>query len=73
MSQAYIEQLIKKLQLVPLPDEGGLFAETYRSDLIINKDNLPVGFSDDRNINTAIYYMLTASTDKSFKNASIKK
>lgn len=61
MPQSQIEELIKKLQLVPLPDEGGLFAESYRSDLIINKDNLPAGFSGERNINTAIYYMLTGS------------
>lgn len=72
MSQAYIEQLIKKLQLVPLPNEGGLFAESYRSDLILNKGNLPAGFSGERSINTAMYYMLTASPARVSKMHQLK-
>ncbi len=72
MSQAYIEQLIKKLQLVPLPNEGGLFAETYRSDLILNKGHLPTSFSGERSINTAIYYMLTASPERVSKMHQLK-
>ena len=54
-----IEGIIKKLNLKPLPDEGGYFRETYRS-----KISAPVRFKNDkeavsRNLGTAIYYLVT--------------
>jgi predicted cupin superfamily sugar epimerase len=48
---------IKNLQMQPHP-EGGYFKETYRSEEIISKDGLPARFAGDRNISTAIYYLL---------------
>jgi len=38
--------------------EGGAFAETYRSSLIIPQDVLPEAFSGARNASTAIYFLL---------------
>lgn len=54
-----IESIIKKLNLKPLPDEGGYFRETYRS-----KVSAPVRFKNgkeavSRNFGTAIYYLVT--------------
>ena len=48
---------IKKLNLEKHP-EGGWFKEVYRSEEIIQKENLPDGFSGARNISTSIYYLL---------------
>lgn len=52
--------VIKKLGLKPLPEEGGYYLETYRSQ----DDGLPAdcfGIKSDkaRNISTAIYYLVT--------------
>src|SRR5256714_10929729 len=48
-----IEELKKSLNLKPHPNEGGYFAETYRStDWIITSNG-------ERSIATAIYYLLT--------------
>ncbi len=54
-----IESIIKKLDLKPLPDEGGYFCETYRSKIYA-----PIQINDDkkeisRNLGTAIYYLIT--------------
>ena len=53
------EEVIKKLNLKPLPEEGGYYRETYRS----NDKGLPtslVGIDKPgkRNIATAIYYLV---------------
>ena len=48
---------INKLNLQAHP-EGGYFAETYRSGDIIDSDALPKSFDGDRNISTAIYFLL---------------
>jgi predicted cupin superfamily sugar epimerase len=53
MSAPTAEQLIAALGLKPLPREGGLYRETYRSPL-----TLPTG----KNASTAIYYLLTPDT-----------
>ena len=48
-----IDELKKSLNLKPHPNEGGYFAETYRStDWIITSNG-------ERSIATAIYYLLT--------------
>ena len=44
-----LSELIEKLQLSPLPIEGGMFRQTYVSNFM----------SDDRPMGTAIYYLLS--------------
>ena len=48
---------INKLNLQAHP-EGGYFAETYRSADTIDSDALPQSFDGDKNISTAIYFLL---------------
>src|SRR5215211_240754 len=55
-------QIIKRLKLVPLTIEGGHFRETYRSELSLQAGALPHEFGGDRNVSTAIYYLLTPET-----------
>ena len=52
------KDLIKSLQLIPHP-EGGFYKETYRSS-----QTIITGENKNRNINTAIYYLLE-NADKS--------
>jgi predicted cupin superfamily sugar epimerase len=52
--------IIERLALVPLPMEGGFYAETYRSTL--EHDALPPPYSGPRAYLTAIYYLLTPNT-----------
>lgn len=56
------EQIIERLQLVPLMVEGGYFRETYRSALNIPADALPANHGGDRSVSTCIYYLLTPET-----------
>lgn len=58
-SQAHIEALIRELGLRPLPLEGGLFAETYRSEGVIPGGAMPGRQSGPRRCATAIYYLVT--------------
>lgn len=53
--QNYIQQLIKKFNLLPHP-EGGWYAETYRSETSIN----------DRSLLTSIYFLLTSDNVSRF-------
>lgn len=56
-----IEQIIRLLNLTPLPQEGGLYAETYRSSENIPADALPGRYPRaGKPCSTAIYYLLTA-------------
>lgn len=55
-----IEQLVSALDLVPLPEEGGLYAETWRSGVTILAGSLPAGYAGPRMAGTAIYFLLTA-------------
>jgi predicted cupin superfamily sugar epimerase len=50
------------INLVPLPVEGGFFAETYRSSEKVPPAALPSRYSGDRVFGTAIYYLLTPDT-----------
>jgi len=50
------------LKMVPLPIEGGYFAETYRSGLKIPRSALPCSYPGERSVATAIYYLLTPDT-----------
>ncbi len=49
-------EVVELLGLEPLPDEGGLFRETYRSPSRVAVDGTM------RSASTAIYYLLTSET-----------
>jgi predicted cupin superfamily sugar epimerase len=53
------DQIVKKLGLEPLPGEGGLYKETYRSKLTVDASKLGIAGSGPRQVSTAIYYMVT--------------
>jgi uncharacterized protein len=56
--------LIAALGLKPLPGEGGLYAETYRSPDEIAAAGLPERFTGGGRVHgTAIFYMLTDAPD----------
>ena len=57
-----VKEIQELLNLHPLPLEGGYFAETYRSKFTLNQGSLPPGYSGERTLSTAIYYMLTPDT-----------
>jgi uncharacterized protein len=56
------QRIIDRLQLVPLTIEGGLFRESYRSQLSIPAESLPRHYTGDRSVSTAIYYLITPET-----------
>ena len=58
-----LEQIIKFFNLKPLPLEGGLYRQTYKSDEVITKSALPARYSSDRVFGVAIYYLLTSDSD----------
>jgi uncharacterized protein len=57
-----IEQIKSLLKLEPLPNEGGFYAETYRSSQVMPKECLPAGYSGGRSMATEIYFLLTAES-----------
>jgi len=57
-----VEQIIQRLHLEPLTIEGGFFRETYRASLVLAGESLPAGYGGERNVSTAIYYLLTPET-----------
>ena len=52
------EEIIKKLNLVPLPEEGGFYTETFREKTFIPEEALPE-HEGKRCYSTAIYYLVT--------------
>ncbi len=58
-SEFTVQKVIDRLQLVPLPNEGGYFRETYRSPLRHLGHALPAEYGGERSASTAIYYLLT--------------
>ena len=56
------QEIIRKLGLKPLPEEGGFYRETYRSEEKIPKEGLPARYSSAKSFCTAIYYLLTPET-----------
>jgi predicted cupin superfamily sugar epimerase len=56
------DEVIRRLELVPHPCEGGFFRETYRAPLTIPGGVLPDDYSGDRSASTAIYFLLTPET-----------
>lgn len=55
-------ELMRILDLRPLPEEGGFFAETYRSSETIDARELQRGHTGLRSLATAIYYLLTPTS-----------
>lgn len=56
------EEIIRRLDLKPHPEEGGFYRETYRSPESLQGDSLPVRYSSPRSLGTAIYYLLTPNS-----------
>lgn len=57
------QDVINLLQLEPLPTEGGMFRQTYRSRDELPPEHLPARFNSLKPAGTAIYYFLTAARD----------
>ena len=57
------QELIDHLSLEPLPEEGGLFRQTFVADETISADALPPRYKRNKSFCTAIYYMLTNEPD----------
>lgn len=57
-----IEKLKQLLNLKPLPEEGGFYAETYRSNEKLARTALPARYGGNRHFGTAIYFLLTPDT-----------
>jgi hypothetical protein len=57
-----VSQIKELLKLQPLPLEGGFFAEVYRSAGKLSSSALSAGYSGERSLSTAIYYLLTPDT-----------
>jgi predicted cupin superfamily sugar epimerase len=57
-----VDDIKTMLKLQPLPLEGGYFAETYRSPVVIPGEVMPPGYGDARPLASAIYYLLTPDT-----------
>jgi uncharacterized protein len=62
MMLATAEEVIRFLDLQPLPGEGGFYAETYRSERALSAQVLPERYGGSRALSTAIYYLLTPGT-----------
>lgn len=57
-----IEKLRLMLNLKPLPEEGGFYSESYRSNEKLARAALPNRYAGDRHFGTAIYFLLTPDT-----------
>lgn len=58
-----VEQLIRLFHLQPLPEEGGLYAQTYRAPEIVETKCLPERYTEEHPAGTAILYLLTSDED----------
>lgn len=56
------QQIIKFFGMKPLPNEGGFYIETYRCGEKLAYAGLPSRYTGDRNLCTAILYLLTPDT-----------
>ncbi len=54
--------IIRILDLKPLPVEGGYYRQTYLGDLQLPKEVLPPSVRSDRPASSLIFYLLTADT-----------
>ncbi len=57
-----LDEIINRLDLQPMPEEGGFYRETYRAEEIIPMQGLPSRYKSSKNFCTAIYYLLTPET-----------
>jgi len=57
---------IKKLDLIQLPEEGGLYRETYRSNMVFAQKDLPDSYTGPRVAITDIYYLVQGKTFSAF-------
>jgi len=57
------DRIIELLHLQPLPMEGGYFRQSYRAAESISGDALPARYQRDKQLGTAIYYLLTSDPD----------
>ena len=57
------QELISLLGLTPLPEEGGYFRETWRSHVTVAPGTLPLRYTGEKSLGTAIYYLLTSDAD----------
>jgi predicted cupin superfamily sugar epimerase len=53
------EEIIQKLELIPLPEEGGFYKETYRSIDNIDVSGIGDYESSKRKCYTSIFYLIT--------------
>ncbi len=56
------DQIKSLLNLTPHPEEGGYFAESYRSNERFAQAALPARYTGARSFGTCIYYLLTPDT-----------
>jgi hypothetical protein len=56
-------RVVELLGLEPLPVEGGLFRQTWRSSDVLPAAGLPERYARSKPAGTAIYYLLTAEPD----------
>jgi len=56
------DEIIERLGMQPLREEGGYFVETYKSGELISKLGLPERYPSERAFGTAIFYLLTPDT-----------
>ena len=53
------DQIIKKLGLIPLPEEGGFYFESFRSKIEVEVDFMGNGVKEKKRASTCIYYLVT--------------
>jgi len=58
-----VAEIIERLELEPLPVEGGLIRQTYVASDTINLEALPARYGRTKSLCTAIYYLLTDDPD----------
>ena len=63
MTKITAEEIIQLLDLEPLPVEGGMFRQNYRSKDILAPTDLPRRYTSPKPAGTAIYYLLTNDSD----------
>jgi uncharacterized protein len=59
VKQIHAEEIIEQLGLEPLPQEGGMYAVTYRSDETVQPAGLPERYGEARPLSNSILYLLT--------------
>jgi len=60
------EEIIRQLNLKPLPGEGGFYRETYRAAEKSPREALPERYRTEKSFSTAIYYLLTPGASSAF-------